>query len=102
MGCKIVDGRAGQITDVCQDENGCPRFEPIPADRTIGITYREYPKSTIRTNLNNLNSYSVNVTGNEGQAVMYPSVLVSATAGQATFGQNPGQYVQPFFCCELW
>ncbi|BCV00514.1 MAG: hypothetical protein CM15mV36_0040 [Caudoviricetes sp.] len=95
MGCKIVDGRANQITDVCQDDNGCPRFEPVPADRTIGITYREYPKSTIRTNLNNLNSYSVNVSGNEGQAVMYPSVLVSATAGQATFGQNPGQYVQP-------
>ena len=47
MGCKIVDGVAKQITDVCQDENGCPRFEPIPGDRTIGITYREYPKSTI-------------------------------------------------------
>jgi hypothetical protein len=95
MGCKIVDGSADQITDVCQDADGCPRFEPLPADRTIGIKYREYPKSSIRGSLNSLNNVKVNITGAEGQAVMYPSILVGNEGGRATFGGNPGTFSQP-------
>ena len=95
MGCKIVDGSADQITDVCQDADGCPRFEPLPADRTIGIKYREYPKSSIRGSLNSLNNAKVNITGAEGQAVMYPSILVGNEDGNATFGGSPGTFSQP-------
>ena len=102
MGCKIVDGRAGQITDVCQDENGCPRFEPIPADRTIGITYREYPKSTIRTNLNNLNSYSVNVTGNEGQVCNVSFRFSQCNCRASDLWTESWTVCTTFFCCELW
>lgn len=94
MGCKIVDGRANRITDPCDDPNGCPRFEPAPADRSIGLSYYEYPMSGIRNSLN-LNNYAVNVSGSEGQAVMYPSVIVCLEEGGGNFGTVSGSFYQP-------
>lgn len=94
MGCKIVDGRANRITDPCDDPNGCPRFVPAPSDQTIGLSYKEYPKSFIRNSLS-LNNYAVNVSGAEGQAVMYPSQVVCLEEGDSSFGQSAGSYYQP-------
>ena len=94
MGCKIVDGRANRITDPCDDPNGCPRFVPAPSDQTIGLTYKEYPKSFIRNSLS-LNNYAVNVSGADGQAVMYPSQIVCLEEGDSDFGQSSGSYYQP-------
>jgi len=94
MGCKIVDGRADRITDPCDDPNGCPRFVPAPSDQTIGLSYKEYPKSFIRNSLS-LNNYAVNVSGAEGQAVMYPSQIVCLEEGDSSFGTSPGSFYQP-------
>ena len=81
MGCKRKDYLGNIITDPCSDTDACLNYEPLPADRTIGLTYTEYPQDIIR-------QVDANVPNRTGQAVMYDSVRVCLTQGQASFGQS--------------
>ena len=81
MGCKRKDYLGNIITDPCADTDACLNYEPLPADRTIGLTYTEYPQDIIR-------QVDANVPNRTGQAIMYDSVRVCLTQGQASFGQS--------------
>ena len=81
MGCKRKDYLGNIITDPCADTDACLNYEPLPADRTIGLTYREYPQDIIR-------QVDANVPNRTGQAIMYDSIRVCLTQGNASFGQS--------------
>ena len=81
MGCKRKDYLGNIITDPCDDADACLNYEPLPADRKISLTYREYPQDIIR-------QVDANVPNRTGQAIMYDSIRVCLTQGQASFGQS--------------
>ena len=81
MGCKRKDQLGNIITDPCSDDDACLNYEPLPADRTISLTYREYPTDIIR-------QVDANVPNRTGQAVMYDSITVCLQEGDASFGQS--------------
>ena len=81
MGCKRKDYLGNIITDPCDDADACLNYEPLPSDRRISLTYREYPQDVIR-------QVDANVPNRTGQAIMYDSVRVCLTQGQAAFGQS--------------
>ena len=81
MGCKRKDYLGNIITDPCDDADACLNYEPLPSDRRISLTYREYPQDIIR-------QVDANVPNRTGQAIMYDSVRVCLTQGQAAFGQS--------------
>ena len=81
MGCKRKDYLGNIITDPCDDADACLNYEPLPSDRTISLTYREYPQDIIR-------QVDANVPNRTGQAIMYDSIRVCLTQGQASFGQS--------------
>ena len=47
MGCKRKDYLGNIITDPCDDADACLNYEPLPSDRRISLTYREYPQDII-------------------------------------------------------
>ena len=81
MGCKRKDYLGNIITDPCDDADACLNYEPLPADRKISLTYREYPQDIIR-------QVDANVPNRTGQAIMYDSIRVCLTQGNASFGQS--------------
>ena len=81
MGCKRKDYLGNIITDPCADTDACLNYEPLPADRKISLTYREYPTDIIR-------QVDANVPNRTGQAIMYDSIRVCLTQGNAAFGQS--------------
>ena len=81
MGCKRKDYLGNIITDPCDDADACLNYEPLPADRKISLTYREYPQDIIR-------QVDANVPNRTGQAIMYDSIRVCLTQGSAAFGQS--------------